>query len=206
MTQFFTTSLWRMALSLSIVLLFAPRLFSQCNPDITPPVASCDEFTTVALGADGTATVMAATFDDASFDDCCLGSFQVRRLADGPCDADSTPDAFGPDVTFCCADIGAQFGVELQVNDCAGNSTICLVNVEVQDKTNPTLQAPADVTVLCSDFDPTLAAYGTPTITDNCCVDTFTVVDNYSQFNDICLQGIITRTFRDHDLSFRDFS
>ena len=134
MTQFFTTSLWRMALSLSIVLLFAPRLFSQCNPDITPPVAVCDEFTSVSLGADGTATVMAATFDDGSYDDCCLGAFQIRRQTDGPCDGDNTLDDFGPTITFCCAEVGTPIFVALQVNDCAGNSSLCMIEVNITDK------------------------------------------------------------------------
>ena len=199
MTHFYSSKLWRFALSFSILLCLAPRLFSQCNPDITPPIAVCDEFTSVALSLDGTATVFAAAYDDGSYDDCCAVTFLARKQADGPCDADALPDNFAASVTFCCAEIGIPFVVELQVNDCNGNSTVCLITVEVQDKTAPTLQAPANITVSCDAFDASLATYGTATVTDNCCIGNTVVSVNYSQFDTNCTKGIITRTFQAFD-------
>jgi hypothetical protein len=201
MTHFFSPGLWRTALALSIVLFMTPRLFSQCNPDITPPVAACDEFTNVALGADGTATIFAATFDDGSVDDCCLGSFLVRKQADGPCDSDVLPDNFEASVTFCCAEVGVPFVVELQVNDCSGNNTLCLTTVTVVEKIAPALQAPANVTVSCEAFDPTLLAYGTAVVTDNCCFDNTVVTVNYTLFDTLCSKGTITRVFQAFDCS-----
>lgn len=201
MTHFFSSSLWRGALVLTMLLFFAPRLFSQCNPDVTPPIAVCDNFTDVALTNGNSVSVLAATFNDGSSDDCCLGAFKVRKQSDGPCDTDPDPDSFGDEVTFCCAEIGASIIVELQVNDCAGNATICLVTVSVEDKGVPSLQAPANATVSCENFDPTFQSYGTPTVLDNCCIDTIVETVNYTQFDTICSTGTITRTFVAYDCS-----
>ncbi len=79
--------------------------------------------------------------------------------------------------------------------------TSCLVSVRVEDKVPPSCIAPADVTVACSGFDPTLMAYGSPVLTDNCCIDTTTITLNNSQLNTACLQGYVTRTFRVTDCS-----
>lgn len=201
MAHFFTIRVWRTAIVFAALLLFAPDLYSQCNPDVTPPTAVCDEFTAEALTNDGTATVMAATFDDGSTDDCCLGAFEIKRVVDGPCDGDGLPDTYGPTVTFCCADIGTSVVVSLKVNDCSGNFTECQTTVTVEDKIKPTLQAPADVTVTCETLDPTFASYGTATVSDNCCIDTVLVTVNYSQFNNICNSGTITRVFQAVDCS-----
>lgn len=55
--------------------------------DNTPPVAVCDQNTTVGLTSDGTAWVHASTFDDGSFDECKLAKMLVRRMNPGctPC-------------------------------------------------------------------------------------------------------------------------
>ncbi len=201
MTHLCTFRVLRTASFVAVLLFFAPKLFSQCNPDVTPPVAVCDNFTYVALPLTGSAEVMAATFDDGSYDDCCPVSFEVKRLADGPCDADGLPDDYAATVTFCCADIGNTLDISLRVKDCAGNATECLVTVLVEDKVKPVLQAPADVTVTCDQFDPTFEAHGTPTVTDNCCIDTIIATINYSQFDSLCSMGIITRTFVAYDCS-----
>lgn len=202
MTHLATFRALRTATVLAVLLFFAPKLFSQCNPDVTPPTAACDEFTQVALGPTGQAEVFAATFDDGSYDDCCQQlTFSVKRLADGPCDGDAQPDAYGPSIILCCADINAEFTVSLRVTDCAGNTNDCLISVLAEDKIDPVLQAPADVTVTCEQFDPTLASYGTATATDNCCMDTVVFTANYSQFDTLCSKGTITRTFIAFDCS-----
>ncbi|MBK7938250.1 MAG: hypothetical protein IPJ82_14730 [Lewinellaceae bacterium] len=83
-----------------------------------------------------------------------------------------------------------------------------LVQVEVQDKLKPGCQPPANVTVSCENFDPTLAAYGKPDLLDNCCLDTASTylnqpglshVLNYSQFDTVCNRGTLVRTFTVHD-------
>ncbi|MFT5912045.1 MAG: hypothetical protein ACI9XO_003577, partial [Paraglaciecola sp.] len=50
--------------------------------DDIAPVAICDEITQVAVSSDGLAVVYAGTFDDGSYDNCCLDRIEVRRMAD----------------------------------------------------------------------------------------------------------------------------
>jgi len=47
----------------------------------------------------------------------------------------------------------------------------CMIEVEVQDKIKPECVPPAHVTVSCQNFDPSLWAYGYPSVSDNCCLD-----------------------------------
>src|SRR5690606_12691538 len=59
---------------------------------------------------------------------------------------------FGPFVEFCCADLtnsGNRHIVFFRVVDASGNSNVCMVEVEVQDKLPPTMVAPPDITVDC---------------------------------------------------------
>lgn len=163
--------------------------------DKTPPVAVGDELTVVSLGTDGTATVQATTFDDGSYDACCLDTFLVRRLADGPCDADNAADPFTGSVTFCCADLGQEIPVLMRVVDCSGNFNEVLIIVTVADKIKPVCVAPSNLTVSCVDFDPSLVAYPIATATDNCCIDTITYTVNNSEYNETCLNGALVRTF-----------
>jgi hypothetical protein len=84
----------------------------------------------------------------------------------------------------------------------------CMIQIEVQDKVRPTCVAPANVTVNCENFDPSLWAYGTATPNDNCCLDCTVSYQNvkglshradYSQFDTSCNRGVITRTFTARD-------
>ena len=64
----------------------------------------------------------------------------------------------------------------------------------------PVCVAPADVTVSCETFDPTLAAYGNATATDNCCLQSVGVVSvNKALFDTLCNKGTITRFFKAQD-------
>jgi len=84
----------------------------------------------------------------------------------------------------------------------------CMVEVEVQDKIKPVCVSPGNVTVSCESFDPSLWAYGKPSVYDNCCLDTafnyqgqcglqHTV--SYNLFDTVCNRGTINRTFRVYD-------
>lgn len=55
--------------------------FNLTVEDGTPPSVACDEWTKVALGADGMALVNAITFDDGSYDNCSPVHFKARRMA-----------------------------------------------------------------------------------------------------------------------------
>jgi hypothetical protein len=60
--------------------------------DLTPPVAVCDQATTVALTSDGTALVNASSFDDGSYDECKLAKMLVRRMDNTNCNPCPTPE------------------------------------------------------------------------------------------------------------------
>jgi hypothetical protein len=179
--------------------------------DFVPPVAACDEHTTVAIGIDdpydcyepadgcdgaGVTWVKATTFDDGSYDNCNNIKMTIRRMpeADGtysdcidglnsinghpPCD-DFFPDfpteferaiSEGDSIKFYCCEVGTSQTVVLRIYqlDAFGNFSIgpdgtpifneCMIEVEVQDKIKPACVSPANVTVSCEAFDPSLWA------------------------------------------------
>ncbi len=177
--------------------------------DVTPtPV--CDEVTQVAIGADGIATVLAETFDDGSNDNCGIDFFEVRRMTDACAIAGNT--TFGPNVKFCCADVGTTVMVAFQVTDYYGNTNQCMVEVLVEDKLAPfktsdvanasiacddyfNNYAPAlDVAAANSDLNPAVLsdAFGTVTYDDNCQA---IVTTGWSRNVNTCGVGSITRTW-----------
>jgi hypothetical protein len=60
--------------------------------DNTPPVAICDQNTTIGLTLEGKAWVPATSFDDGSYDDCDLAKMLVRRMTFGECVDCKTPE------------------------------------------------------------------------------------------------------------------
>ncbi len=121
--------------------------------DRTEPVAICDRRTVVALNQAGFNWVPAEVFDDGSFDECHLHHFEVRRMDNNPCDT-LLLDDWGPEVGFCCQDVGKTIMVAFKVIDASGNEGICMVTVEVQDKALPLITCPPDIRVDCRfDFD-----------------------------------------------------
>ncbi len=185
--------------------------------DLVPPVSACDAFTQVALGNDGIAVIDAATFNDGSKDYCHPVTFRVRPMLSSACQSN---DQFEPTISFCCDDIGDSVLVQFRVydvpvlsdsvglDDYEGHFNDCMVTVFVEDKIKPTCNAPANVTVSCENFDPSLTAYGLPEILDNCCLDSTKVFQgqiglsqtlNLSLFDSLCNKGTITRTFRAFD-------
>lgn len=185
--------------------------------DLVPPVSACDAFTQVALGNDGIAIIDAATFNDGSKDYCHAIEFRVRPMVSSACQSN---DQFEPTISFCCDDIGDSVLVQFRVydvdvtedsvdpDDYEGHFNDCMVTVLVEDKIKPTCNAPANVTVSCENFDPSLTAYGLPEILDNCCLDSTKVFQgqiglsqtlNLSLFDSLCNKGTITRTFRAFD-------
>jgi len=172
---------------------------SECTFEITvsddtAPVVVCDQNTVVSLALDGTALVNAISFDDGSYDDCGNITMLVKRMDNG---ANCTFDnQFGPTVQFCCADIGTEVMVILEVTDDEGNSNQCMVSVEVQDKLLPAISCPASVTVNCEtpfDIENLDLDFGTATGEDNCSAD---VVELTPSVNiNMCNEGTIVRFF-----------
>ena len=171
--------------------------FKLIVQDLIPPVAVCDQFTTVALTDNGEAVVNASTFDNGSYDNCCLEEFTVSRGA-----------GFESTVSFNCRDVGEIIMVTFRVTDCSGNTNDCIVQAAVQDKIKPSCLPPAAVTVNCENFDPSLWVYGIAAVDDNCCLDDTKIYQgqeglthsvNYALFDTVCNKGTITRTFRAFD-------
>ena len=136
---------------------------TECQFDIVviddaPPSAVCDEHTIVSLGIDGRAKAYAITFDDGSWDNCEIDTMAVRRMdRGGRCYNDYQWRKY---VEFCCADIGNTVMVEFAVWDKAGNSSICMVEAEVQDKIAPTIQCPPNITISCQANIEDLSIFG----------------------------------------------
>jgi protocatechuate 3,4-dioxygenase beta subunit len=178
--------------------------FTMTIADLVPPVTACDEWTQVGLGFDGTAFVNASDLDDGSYDNCAPVHFKARRMDANACQTDTV---FHDQVKFCCSDINDTINVILRVYDVnpgtgvvainafEGHYNECMVQVLVEDKIKPICTAPANVTVTCELFDPSLWAYGTAVGADNCCVDTIIGTVNYSQFDSLCNRGTITRNW-----------
>ena len=166
--------------------------------DMTAPVVVCDAPTAIGINSDGIGYIYAASFDDGSTDACGIDYMQVRRLDNGA-DCGPVSTTFGDFVVFCCADVGLEVMVELQVVDFAGNANSCMVSVVIQDKFPPAISCPADVTVDCgTPFDlENLDEYGTATATDACMV----TIQESAVFAPVntCGVGVLTRTFEASD-------
>lgn len=176
---------------------------SQCNTtmtvtDITAPVAVCIQFSTVSLTNDGTAIMAATSFDNGSSDNCGIDHMLVRRMP-SDCDTDGTP--FDTHVPFTCCDIGEDLMVSLQVYDAAGNVNTCMIEVEVQDKIDPTITCPPNKTIQCSDPAPSVSP---PTFNDNCAGATWAQVETNNLTN--CGTGSIWRTYTVTDAGGRTAS
>jgi len=149
--------------------------------DDDPPTVVCNDETVVSLTSDGTATVFASSFDEGSYDNCCLDKLLVRRVGDAD---------FGLNVQFVCTD--SEVMVELQATDCHGNVNSCMINVSIQDKVEPTIVCPADQTIDCEADYSDLSQFGQPQVVDNC---GFEIVETFTNDIDNCGVGTITRTW-----------
>ena len=141
---------------------------SMCSMTVTvidnlAPIPVCDENTVVALNNLGFATVGAMVFDDGSTDNCGIETYEVRRMASN-CNPGTS---FASSVEFNCCDVGEIIMVELRLTDAAGNSNSCMVEVQVQDKQNPTIICPSNKTIECgADISPVVQ--GMALGQDNC--------------------------------------
>ncbi|KXK39543.1 MAG: HYR domain-containing protein [Saprospiraceae bacterium] len=166
--------------------------------DDTQPIAVCDEFATVSLRQNGYTYITANAVDDGSYDACGDVTLKISRMDGDPCDFGYTPTVWKDTLQFCCLDSGTSPMVALLVTDKGGNTNMCMVSVQVQDKILPSMTCPEDVTVECTfTFDPSDSgmdrAFGTATIFDNCPSNPVvrqSFVDNRSN----CGIGTIQRT------------
>ena len=176
--------------------------FEGIMKDRTAPLAVCDQFTAVALSEDGWARANAISFDDGSYDGCGGELIYEVRRPSTPCSSvdgyDRNDRIFGPYAQFCCVDAAEEYvQVELRVTDECGNSSTCMVNVQVQDKFGPFIdQCPEPtVTIPCREYDAD-NLYGTPSIpsvTDNCVDPISPKYEDSANIDDSCEIGTVTR-------------
>lgn len=169
--------------------------------DDVPPVPVCDEFTVATLTNNGFAHIFAETFDDGSHDNCSDVTYEVRRMTPG-CGVNTS--AWTAYAEFCCDDIGDEIMVSLRVTDESGNSNTCMVIVNVQDKLDPVIECPPNITVDCGTDITDLSITGDATASDNCGDADVTMTDSGS-LND-CGEGTIFRRFTATDAGGRTAS
>ena len=168
--------------------------FNITVEDHREPVAICEPFTVVALENKSSTEVFAKTFDDGSWDDCGIDEFQVRRM-DTTCMVSDT--IFSDSVSFCCNDLDEDIMVVFRVIDLAGNTNDCIVRVDVQDKTVPTIECPDNVTIECGtdyDINNLNLSFGEIVIEDNC-ADTYDPIEIVNVDLNQCGIGMIQREF-----------
>jgi len=116
--------------------------------DAVAPIAVCDEHTSVTLNSLGEAIIDASSFDDESFDNCGIVSYEARRMDNPNCPGNDAT-SFAATVPFSCCDLGATIMVEFKITDAAGNINTCMVEVVVKDKTPPAIACPIDKDLSC---------------------------------------------------------
>jgi hypothetical protein len=120
--------------------------------DITPPEVHTQNIT-VALGTDGTVTIMPSQINNGSTDNCAI-----------------TENGYSLDKTaFDCTHVGDN-QVTLTVLDANGNTATGTATVTIIDDRKPTIIAPGNVSISTDNesCSATNVALGTPATTDNC--------------------------------------
>jgi len=170
--------------------------------DMTPPVAVCKNLIVVHLGPDGRALVPADALDIGSTDNCLPVAFKAKLNKPGACQA---APAFDDAMLLCCGDLGDTLTASLRVYDNlppsgavqdtfgTGHFAQCTTRIILRDTFPPLCDNLPDITVNCTDFDPTYAAYGD--FPASCDVDSSFIELDLSLFDTLCKVGQITRIF-----------
>ncbi len=189
---------------------------ASCNYVVTviddvSPIAICNDEIIVALDGNGDGQVCTSVLDAGSYDNCGIDSMQIRRM--DSCMADGAGTTFDDCTPVVCCDLDSGLMVILGVWDSVGNYNECMVEVMVQDKIDPEIICPPDLTLEC-DLYPIPDTMGGSIITipsgeqwppatqdgingyayDNCLIDSISmsVTDNV----DACTrEGTVIRTF-----------
>lgn len=161
--------------------------------DKEAPIAICDEITEASLDHQGSSLVYAETFDDGSFDNCCISEMLVKRM--GQSDA-----FFAPAVPFDCND--NQVNVVFRVIDCFDNYAECMVVVNIGDKLPPQCVAPQQKIISCTTLPPDIdndfvQSFGDAFTQDNCNAEIIELP--YEENINDCGEGHIIRYFKAMD-------
>jgi hypothetical protein len=136
---------------------FEVNLSDNMNPN-----TSCKVFTTATLDENGTVRVPVSAFENGSSDNCGIERQLVRRMTvpgNLGCGVNSQlaeTACWNDYVDFSCEDVGDNGGqilVILRSVDAAGNTSDCMVNVNVVDKSAPSCTNQTDINRFCSDVD-----------------------------------------------------
>lgn len=178
-----------------------------CIVDTVEPVAVCDDNLIVSLGGGGIGSVYAVDVDEGSRDNCGVAQIEVRRrLNFDPDNCEFVPTYFtdwGEFVNFYCCEVGDPMMVQLRITDTAGNQNSCMAEIQIEDKINPSCEAPDPVSVQCDDlpddFDSADSEqmdllFGTVELDDNCAGASIQELTPIVDL-DNCGVGSITRRF-----------
>jgi hypothetical protein len=161
---------------------------SMCQYSVTvhdniPPIPVCHPLT-IGIGANGMAFLYADLLDFTIIENCGILSRQIWRMNNN-CGVpeDLIP---GPDVKFCCADVGSVVMVGFKVTDTSGNMNTCMFAVTVKDQLPPVVD--------CKDVTITVTGSGQVIVTpdqvdngstDNCLIISRTVTPNLFDCDDV---------------------
>ncbi len=125
-----------------LFLAFGQFANAQCTPDTEAPISVCVASESFKLSVNQTGTLLAATLDDGSFDNCSTNlSFYIN---------DGLPTATIPTATsleFDADDIGTH-DVTLWIVDEAGNYNYCISQISVMEDCG---NGPSNPTLACND-------------------------------------------------------
>ncbi len=173
---------------------------SQCSFEVTvedmiEPIAICDDELQISIGGEGYARIYAEDVDEGSHDNCSEVSLQVRRVG----------GQWGDYAEFDCDDINEFVVIQLLVEDAAGNTNMCWLEILVEDKTNPFCYAPHSTSLHCDDevllhidwddVDQLNETFGEAWSEDNCNGSYAEQIGVTNNLND-CGWGTVIRTFR----------
>lgn len=110
------------------------------------PYAVCKSNVKISLTVNGEGRLFGESMDNLSWDNCGIAAFEISKMTD-TCGISGLD--FAPYVDFCCSEANQNIMVSLKVMDFAGNTSICMAEVRVEDKIKPTITCPSDLTVSC---------------------------------------------------------
>lgn len=177
--------------------------FNLTVANMTAPVVACDTFLLTGLPASGYLNVPALILDEGSTDDCSPLFFKAKLTETNTCNPESL---WNDTIYVCCHNLGDTLAGVLRVYDIAmplgtvddnfgaGHFTDCNFQIKVTGSNPPKCTAPADISISCEAFDPTLESYG-GVKSQSCSVDSILSTVNYSNFDTLCSRGTLTRNF-----------
>jgi len=178
--------------------------FTLSVGNMTPPDAQCDSLLLVGLPSSGYLQMPAMVPDNGSSDDCAPLVFKAKLLEVNSC---STELAFSDTLHICCQNLGDTLFGTLRVYDIGvpvgtvsndygvGHFSECNFKIRVSGNNPPICTAPANITISCEAFDPTLESYG-GLQTQSCSVDSIQHSALMTSFDTLCSRGTITRNFK----------